>query len=216
MHTAPFDAVEQDRLAATFARLLPHADRLAIALTGGVAIQLHCHDARIASGRIAVADVDFVAASVHAISPSVSDNLLVSHFHLPHGGYPKFMVQLVDPDTRLRVDVFPDLAGSIARASERWVCGHRLLVLDAQSILDHKALGLARASVATPIDGKHARDAQLLASLCGRRIDPPPHEAITSDRYGIDLTPCPRCEASRTRRVIVAPRQRIVEILGYT
>ena len=58
--------------------------------------------------------MDFVASSVETVAPSVASTLLVSHFHLPHPGYPKFMVQVVDPETRLRIDVFPDLAVSIA------------------------------------------------------------------------------------------------------
>ena len=32
---------------------------------------------------------------------------------------------------------------------------------------------------------------------------------------GMELTPPPRCEVSRTQDFTVAPRQRIVEILGY-
>ncbi len=77
--------------------------------------------------------MDFVATSVDAIAPSVSRSLLVSHFYLPQPGYAKFMLQLVGPETRLRIDIFPDLAGSIAHALERLVAGHRLRLLDARA-----------------------------------------------------------------------------------
>jgi len=38
------------------------------------------------------------------------------------------MVQVVDPATRLRLDVFPDLVGSIARAAEQPRTTERLVV----------------------------------------------------------------------------------------
>jgi hypothetical protein len=39
---------------------------------------------------------------------------------------------------------------------------------------------------------------------------------ITEEVYdGMDLTPCPRCEVSRTPAIAVASRERIFEILGY-
>lgn len=215
MQAAPFERDDLDRLSATLARFLPHTKHAALALTGGVAIQIHCHDAGISSGRIRIADVDFIATSVDTIAPSVATSLLLSHFHLPHPGYPKFMMQVVDPDTRLRIDVFPDLVGSIARATERRVAGHRLLVLDSHSILDHKVQGMLRASAAHPIDEKHPRDAMILGSLCGRQLNPLPVDWMTKDIYGMDLTPCQRCEMSRTPGFAVAPRQRIFEILGY-
>jgi hypothetical protein len=216
MLAGPFDTTDVKRLAATLSRFLPHTAPSAVALTGGVAIEMHCYDAGSSSGRNRIADVDFVATSVEAIAPSVCSSLLVSHFHLPHPGYPKFMVQVVDPETRLRIDVFPDLVGSITQATERIVAGQHLRVLAAESILDHKVIGMARASAARPIDEKHQRDAIVLGSLCGRRIDRLPSESLTREVYGMDLTPCPRCEVSRTPEFSVAPRQRVFEILGYS
>jgi len=210
-----FDSGEMDRLSATLARFLPHTERSAIALTGGVAIELHCRNAGRTSGRRRIADVDFVTASVDVIDPSVAAELLVSHFHLPHDGYPKFMMQLVDPYTRLRIDVFPDLAGSLASAAEHAVAGHRLLVLDADSILDHKLQGVARASAERPIDEKHAHDAAILGAVCGRNVAPPSPERLTKEIYRMNLAPCPRCDVSRTPGFGVAPRDHIFEILGY-
>jgi hypothetical protein len=213
MPCSPFAPDDEKRLSATLTRFLPHTG--AIALTGGVAIQMHCHDAGIGSPR-RIADVDFVATSIDDIEPSVATDFLVSHFHLPHRDYPKFMIQLVDPATRLRIDVFPDLVGSIACARRQTVAGHRLRVLSACSILEHKLLGMSRASTARPIDEKHTLDAMILGQICGRRVDPLPTGALTKDAYTGDLSPCPRCNASRTSGFPVAPRHRVFEILGYS
>lgn len=207
--------IDVESLSATLSRFLPHAKASALALTGGVAIQIHCRDAGVSCGRTRIADVDFVATDVDAVAPSVATSLLVAHFHLPHAGYPKFMMQLVDPATRLRIDVFPDLVASMTRATERRVAGHWVRVLDVRSILDHKMQTLARASATRPIDGKHERDARILAALCGQRIEPIRSDCIAPDVYGMDLTTCVRCDASRTSAFPVASRKRIFEILGY-
>jgi hypothetical protein len=39
------------------------------------------------------------------------------------------MIQLVDPDTRIRIDVFPDFAGSIADARATQIGEHWMQVL---------------------------------------------------------------------------------------
>lgn len=85
-----------------------------------------------------------MAVTGEAVSSSVATQFLVSHFHLPQPGYPKFLIQLVDPVSRLRVDVFPDLSGSVQRAPVRDVADLQIRVLDVRSILEHKLATLRR------------------------------------------------------------------------
>ncbi len=125
----------------------------------------------------------------------------------------RFIVQLVDPATRLRVDIFPDRRGALPRARRRddgW------LVLDLADILDHKLELLARASAASPIDPKHAADARALSERLRR---PPPvvdPAVLCPDVYSqaIDAR-CERCEAAASAAWPLAPKKRIFELLGY-
>jgi hypothetical protein len=82
------------------------------------------------------------------------------------------MVQLIDPVSRIRIDVFPDLVSSLSRAQLRVVAGHSLAILDARSIMTHKLLTLAKSSPGHLADEKHQRDAVVLAALLGEQIDP--------------------------------------------
>jgi hypothetical protein len=160
--------------------------------------------------------VDLVAEGVDAVSAAVVRDFLVAHFHLPQPGYPKFLVQLVDPCSRLRVDLFPDSLGALPRAREQRVAGVPVRVLDPCSILDHKLATLARASEDRPVDGKHHRDALLLGELCGRSVPRPPAAQLRPDAYSQDVdAACGRCDASRSDRFPLAPRRQIHEILGY-
>jgi hypothetical protein len=203
------------RLSGTLSRFLPHVDKEDIALTGGVAIDLHLSAAGLAATRHDIADLDFVARQSSSVSPGVSRVFLVSHYHLPQPGYPKFMVQLVDPVSRIRIDVFPDLVSSLSRAQPRVVAGHSLAVLDARSILTHKLLTLAKSSPEHLTDEKHQRDAMVLAALLGERIDQVSASHLTKEIYGMDLSPCPRCEVSRRPEFPLASKQAVFDVLGY-
>src|SRR5262245_54799390 len=111
--TQAFALIELERLAGCLGRLLPHVKRDGVAITGGVAMQFALTGLGRQALRNGIADLDLVAASIEVISPSVVEEFLLSHYHVVRPGVPKFMIQLVDPVSRLRIDVFPDLAGSL-------------------------------------------------------------------------------------------------------
>src|SRR6185436_9289970 len=151
-----------ERLSACLHRLMPHVRAGSVAMTGGVAIQLGMAGLGRQGPRHDIADLDLVAASADAIAPTAVGPFLVSHYHVVGPDVPKFMIQLVDPVSRLRVDVFPDLANSIAQARTMPLGEHRVSVLPLDRIFEHKLQTLARAAPSAPIDPKHVRDAQLL------------------------------------------------------
>ena len=177
-------------------RLAPHVDRDALALTGGVALGLHLP----AFARLA--DIDFVARDMSAVRSSVTRDFLISHRHVAPD---KPMVQLVDPETRLRIDVFPDRAGSVGRAAphDGW------LVVAAADLLAHKRTLLAR-----PVDPKHWRDVAALSAHLGEPLPPAP--VLAPDVYCTDLAyVCVRCERGRSPDFPLAPKAAIFALLGY-
>ena len=90
------------------------------------------------------------------------------------------------------------------------------LVLDFESMLDHKLLTLASASERRPVDEKHHRDALLIARLLVRNVPPVPPTSLGKDVYSTDLDArCPRCEASRDAAFPIAPKAQIFDLLGY-
>ncbi|HZF28908.1 MAG TPA: hypothetical protein VE907_07310 [Gammaproteobacteria bacterium] len=209
-------ASELARLSACLDKLLPHVRDCEIAITGGVAIQRGVALAGGKGSRVAVADLDLVASRHDAVAPSVAEAFLISHYHVVQPGVPKFMVQLVDPEWRVRVDIFPDLVGSLARATRIPIGAHRVNVLALEDIFEHKLLTLSKASPAGPVDPKHAADAELLGNLL-RRAVPAVSAALVEDVYGIDAALlCRRCELSADSRFPLAPKERIFELLGWT
>jgi hypothetical protein len=198
-------------------RLLPHVDHARIALTGGVAIGVHIGNSCGEPSRaVAADDVDFVAESVDVIRPTVTSDFLVSHFHLPQPGHPKFLVQLVDPVARLRLDFFPDALQVLGRASVVEIGGIRIRMLGTDDILEHKLRLLATASAEVPTDPKHYRDAVRLAALSGRETMPMGESQLVSTANSHELdAACPRCQASRHAAYPLAEKQAIFDVLRY-
>jgi len=198
-------------------RLMPHVDAARVALTGSLAVGMHV-DAphRDRTRALDAEDIDFVADDPGAVCRTVTNDFLVSHFHLPQPGYPKFLIQLVDPATRLRLDFFPDALRALTRAPVVVVAGIPLRVLGAHDILDHKIALLSKASVADPVEGKHDADARRLGDVCGRGVPPVPASHLASTVHSRDIdAPCLRCQASRHADFPLAPKQAIFDLLGY-
>ena len=203
-------------LHACFRRLLPHLDAERIALTGSIAIGLHLDRSPHRRARLAANDVDFVADDADAVRSSVTTDFLVSHYHLPQDAYRKFLIQLVDPISRIRVDFFPDALGALSRAQVTDVAGVPLRVLEAQDLLAHKLALLLGASATNPIDEKHCLDAQQLGAMVGRDVPPLPPSDLGRTTYSQDTDArCRRCEVSHCANFPLAPKTAILAILGY-
>ena len=212
---AGFCDAEMERLSICLARLSPNLRLDDVAITGGVAIQIGMAQLGRDGTRETIADLDVVATALDAVFPSVADTFLVSHYHSVRPGVPKFMVQLVDPVTRIRVDIFPDLLGSLARSSMVEVGAHELRLLALEDILEHKLLTLSKASPANPVDPKHADDAYALGELLQRPVPAIDRDCLAEDVYGIDDLVCQRCVLSRSDGFPLASKEEIFRLLSY-
>lgn len=204
------------RAALCLTRLWPHLRPYAVALTGGLALHLHFQAVGRPSPRQVLADLDLVAADPEAVSPSVTTAFLVNHYHLPQPGYAKFLIQLVDPVTRLRVDVFPHGADALSGLSSFELDGLRVPVLAPETMLAHKRQVIGKASIDSPVDGKHLRDAIALAELLDQPTPTVAAACLAADRYSTDLNAgCARCDVSRRASFPLAAKAEVFAILGY-
>lgn len=207
---------EMKRLSGCVGRLMRHVCRDDVAITGGVAIQFGLAALGYSGSRTSIADLDLVASRLDAVAASVSEHFLVSHYHVPEPGFPKFMIQLVDPISRIRVDIFPDLVGSIRTACTFTIGEQPVNVLHLRSIFDHKLLTISKASSTRPVDPKHDHDARVLGAIFGHEVPVASAGSFVKDVYGgeADLA-CRRCEMSRNPGFPLAPKNQIFDLLGW-
>ncbi len=198
------------------ARLQPHLRPQATALTGGVAVQLHLLRAGRPGRRLRFNDIDLVALEPSAVLPSIAAEFLISHYHVPHAGYAKFLIQVADPVTRLRVDVFGRSPGTSFDTEPVTVGEIGTAILPARHILREKLRLLDAASPEHPVDPKHYQDAVQLADLLGDARPSVNPRLLVHDRYEMNLNArCPRCQASARSAFPLASKQSIFDILGY-
>jgi hypothetical protein len=207
---------ETDRLSGCLDRLTPHVRLNGVAITGGVGMQLGLAGQGLQGPRDQVADLDLVAASIDAIASGIVQQFLVSHYHAVRPGVLKFMIQLVDPVSRIRIDVFPDLLGSLGKARTIAIGKHSIQVLPLDKLFEHKVQTLSRASQSAPSGPKHVHDAQVLAGVLGRAVPAVVDEALAPDTYGIEADwSCERCRLSSHPDWPLALKNRIFELLGW-
>ena len=207
-----FEEKDRERLAICLHRLLPHLRAGEYALTGGVAIEAHCAIHGLPTSRNTLADLDFIAASMDTVRPTIADEFLIIHFHRPQPDYPKFLVQVVDPISRIRIDIFPDRFGSM----QNGICFNEFRLIRADDLLDHKLDVLSSASTQNQVDRKHYLDAVVLADICGRARPTINDSCLGRDEYSLDPdSGCWKCEASIDQRFPLASKLEILEILGY-
>ena len=105
---------------------------------------------------------------------------------MPQPGYPKFLLMVVDPIARIRVDVFPDLEGRHSRIS--------LVVL----------LSLTSVSAAPAekkdFDVRWEQGEQNLRTRAGRRYFNDVFSKEFAGKYAVHMTECASARARRWRR----------------
>lgn len=134
------------------------------ALTGGIAVELHCLRHGCAAAARALNDIDFLASSFAEIPVSLGDDFLFHHVH-PLEPPGKTMLQCVDAESAVRIDVFRAYGNEMDRAVplELAGCATRLVSLeDLTARMARLALDLARGE---SVPAKHAHDFLRLAEL---------------------------------------------------
>src|SRR5579883_1452561 len=86
------------------------------ALAGGLAAEIHCRRrGEACSSNRPLNDLDFLAPGFDCVPESLSADFVFRHVH-PHDPPGKTILQLIDVESRLRVDVFRSYGGILARA----------------------------------------------------------------------------------------------------
>lgn len=86
------------------------------ALTGGLAIEIHSRFAKSGPHIRRLNDLDFIADSFESIPSALGQDFLVVHVH-PFAEPGKIMLQLADPDAKLRIDLFRTCGSTMDRAA---------------------------------------------------------------------------------------------------
>ena len=156
-------SADAERAARTLGKLAGHGNA-AWVLTGGLAVEIH----RLRFGRQpshrALSDIDFVVNSFDDITSALAGDFLFRHVH-PLEGPGKTLVQMVDPATAVRVDVFRALGGTMARSLGLELPSYSLRLVSLEDLLARTARLAMDLVNGVLIPAKHARDFCRLVDL---------------------------------------------------
>jgi hypothetical protein len=132
-----FNPEEALRVERTLHKLAVH-DISRLAITGGLAIEIHIlqHGGEPLPRQLH--DIDFMAASFDDIPASLGNELLLRHVH-PHDPPGKNMLQGVDQETRVRIDVFRAYGAEMERAVPVTIAGLRLGMVSLEDLVARHA-----------------------------------------------------------------------------
>ena len=210
------------------------------ALTGGFAVEVHrLRRGRQASVR-ALNDIDFVAGAFECIPETLADDFLFRHIH-PSDPPGKTILQLIDPDSALRVDVFRASGATMSRTSRLDLPAGACGLISLEDLVARSARLVLDLADGLPVSSKHAGDFLRLVEIVApadveaawQEHRKPAHPATfeEADRLLQNLIParqnllitvdcskdtgevCPRCAPTPAFRL--AEPKLVLSLLGY-
>jgi hypothetical protein len=209
------------------------------ALTGGLAIEAQMHLNRRTFARRPLNDLDFVVESFESICEPVAKEFVAHHVH-PRASAGKLLVQLIEPEQRVRVDIFRQFGDTLRRKVRLRGQGASIDILSVEDLLAR-----ATSSLVASLQSKRSYEAKCAEAFrrldglgegsalesawrdhrqCGppsfaesveivRRLLPAHPELAVRQHYSADITPCAKCEDCEP--FVRANPESIVAMLGY-
>jgi hypothetical protein len=154
---------EAERALKTAQKLSQH-DISGWALAGGLAVEIHCLGGGLSSCIRPLNDIDFVAAAFDCSPETLAGDFLFRHVH-PLDPPGKTLLQLVDPETALRIDLFRAYGAIMRRTLSLASPFGSIQLISVEDVLARAARLLLDLSGGIPVAAKHANDYLRLARL---------------------------------------------------
>ena len=151
-----FCADEAKRVSNTLHRL-SHHDISRWALAGGLALEIHCLRGGLPHSGRPLNDVDFVAPAFDCIPETLSRDFLFRHVH-PRDPPGKTILQLVDPETAMRIDLFRAYGAILTRTLSVEFPSGPIQLISGEDVLARAARLLLDLRVGVPVPAKYAND----------------------------------------------------------
>lgn len=157
-----FNISDAKRVRAHLTKLLPYIDTNKMAIVGGLAIRYFLTKSGLEYPVRPFNDLDLKVEEADAVSPNVSKDFLVYHYHPPQKG--SFYIVLVDPTSKTKVDIF-DWNPPIESYTMVNFAGYKLKVQSMEDQLVKTVYDIQRISQEKKVDPKQFKDTQLLMQI---------------------------------------------------
>jgi hypothetical protein len=154
---------DAERALRVFGKLVGH-DLGRLALTGGLAVEIHLLRLGLQPSIRILNDLDFIADSFECIPETLAGDFLFRHIHSldPQG---KTMLQFIDPDDAVRIDVFRAYGGTMSRTSPLDLPSGTIQIVSIEDLIANAARLTLDLVDGTPVAHKYAKDFLRLLEL---------------------------------------------------
>jgi hypothetical protein len=197
------------RASRTFEKLFRH-DISGWALTGGIAIEVHWSHFQGEPATRVLNDIDFLVESFDSIPPSLADDFIFRHIH-PSDPPGRTLLQCVDPETKVRVDVFRAYGGEMSRCGKISLPAGNVGLVSIEDLVARNARLALDLAVFTAVPAVHAADFLRLAEL----VDPERVEAVWRD-HRKPQHPHTFTKARRLLQDLIATRTELLVTRNYS
>jgi hypothetical protein len=194
---------DAERALKTVRKLAAH-DLSEWAIVGGWAVEIHCILNRQQPCFRHLTDMDFVVAAFDGIPRSLAELFLFRHVH-PSDPPAKMLLQVVDPETALRIDVFRAYGRTMSRAFIVEFPTGPMRLAAREDVIARTARLLLDLAVNVPVPEKHARDYIRISE----GVPPPNLDAAWQD-HRKSGHPCGFREADELVRNLISTRDRLL------
>jgi len=109
-------------------------------------------------------DIDFITPALRYVPETLTDDFLIRHVH-PLDAPGKTILQLVDPETRLRINLFRACNPMLTSTLSLGFSFGQIQLISGEDVVAHAARILLELRVGAPVAGKHANNYLRLAGL---------------------------------------------------
>lgn len=143
-------------------RLMPHFIAGNLVIVGGLATTHHLLSRGITSTQRSFNDLDIMIKDPAEMKPSITDEFLIYHYHPLKGT--SFYILLVDPQTRVKIDVF-DYDPPPVQPEVVQVAGYSVPIRGVEDQFTKTLFDLMRITTPHRTDPKQFSDARLLMQI---------------------------------------------------
>lgn len=228
---------DQGKITTLFDRLTLNLKKDIYALTGSLALRYGLISHGLSTSHTPLNDVDLVINNIHDVHPSVTNDFLINHYHLPKSDADTLFIQLVDPVSCLRVDIFPFHKSS----RSTWIDTNALPILSMEDLFVQIISITQSIFQGKFVSPKHFDNMNMLMPLVHMNTANQIWNEIMLKRYSYSLAEaidkaqtalknhseliktiayradedfiCSKC--NHVRDFPIAPAKKVIEVLGY-
>lgn len=157
-----FSSQDTEKAVGVLSKFMTHVTPENVVIVGGIARRFHLMRHGVPFPQRPFNDLDFMVKDRHEMRPSITTDFMIAHYHPPRGT--SFFAGLVEPDTKVTIDVFDYFHAPVEPEQVR-LGGYDLKIRSAEDQLTKAAYDLVKITKGHTLSPKEFDSADQLMEI---------------------------------------------------